>query len=351
MTNSLYSRLLMAGLALLVLWLFGRFLLPLIFPFLLGGALALLAEPAVKFLHDRLKLSRRAAAGLGVSMTFALLALALLALGALLLRQLKTLAGVLPDLGLMAKSGLSSLGAWLQGLTRYAPGSLRGQLSRRIGEFFSGGSAMLDTVVEYTLSLAGGMLTHVPDSALSFGTALLSSFMISAKLPAIRRWLQGRLAGKRLQPLVSAWQRIRSALGGWALAQAKLAGVTLGILTGGFLMLRIPFGPLWAFLTALVDIFPVLGTGAVLIPWSLICLLQGDHGRGIGLLGIYAVVSLTRSILEPKLVGRHLGLDPLVTLASLYAGYKIWGLPGMILAPMLAVVASRLFSPVRKPPE
>jgi predicted PurR-regulated permease PerM len=58
MTNSLYSRLLMAGLALLVLWLFGRFLLPLIFPFLLGGALALLAEPAVRFLHDRLKLSR-----------------------------------------------------------------------------------------------------------------------------------------------------------------------------------------------------------------------------------------------------------------------------------------------------
>ena len=88
---------------------------------------------------------------------------------------------------------------------------------------------------------------------------------------------------------------------------------------------------------ALVDALPVLGTGTVLVPWAVICFLQGEGARAIGLLGVYAVVTLSRSMLEPKLVGRHLGLDPLVTLMALYVGYKLWGVGGMIFAPLLAV--------------
>lgn len=342
MSQTLYSRLLTAGSILLVIWLGSRYLLPLIAPFLLGAVLALLAEPVVSMLRRRIGLPRGLASGIGVAMTFCLLALAVFLIGALILRELGVVAGVLPDLGAMAKDGIASLGSWLQGLTRYAPGSLREYLSRSIGEFFSGGTALLDKAVSYILGLAGGVLSHVPDGALSLGTGVVSSFMISVKLPAIRGWLKKRLPQERLQPGLEALGRIRAAIGGWLKAQAKLAGVTWGILTVGFLLIRIPYGILWAFLVALVDTFPVLGTGTVLIPWSLICLLQGDHGRGVGLLGIYALVTLTRSILEPKLVGRHLGLDPLVTLVALYAGYKIWGLAGMILAPMLAVVINQV---------
>ena len=88
---------------------------------------------------------------------------------------------------------------------------------------------------------------------------------------------------------------------------------------------------------SLVDALPVLGTGTVLVPWAVICFLQGEGARAIGLLGVYAVVTLSRSMLEPKLVGRHLGLDPLVTLMALYAGYRLWGVGGMIFAPLLAV--------------
>ena len=113
--------------------------------------------------------------------------------------------------------------------------------------------------------------------------------------------------------------------------------ITFLVALTGMLLLRIPHGPLWAGVVALVGAFPVLGAGTVLLPWSLICLLQGETARGIGLLGIYAAAALTRSILEPRLVGRQLGLDPLVTLFALYAGYKLAGLAGMLLAPMAAV--------------
>ena len=62
------------------------------------------------------------------------------------------------------------------------------------------------------------------------------------------------------------------------------------------------------------------------------------------MLGAYAVAAILRSVLEPKLVGKQLGLDPLVTLVALYAGFRLWGLPGMILAPLLAVIIAQLLA-------
>ena len=83
-------------------------------------------------------------------------------------------------------------------------------------------------------------------------------------------------------------------------------------------------------------------SGTVLLPWALISLLQGQLPRALGLLATYACAALTRSTLEPRLVGRHLGLDPLVTLACLYLGYRLWGFGGMILSPMLGSIAMEL---------
>ena len=330
----------------LTVWLSVRFLLPLFFPFLLGAGLALAAEPMVSFLHKR-HVPRSVSAGIGVTMAFCFIAILLLLVCAFLVRELGAVAGVLPDLEETAKSGISLLQGWLLDLTTHTPQSIQPLLSENVSSFFSDGTALLDRAVRYVLGLAGNLLSHVPDSALSLGTAVISAFLFSAKLPQIKAWVLKRLPRERLQSLLAALKRMRKAIGGWLLAQVKLMGVTFTILAAGFLLLRISYGLLWALVVSLVDALPVLGTGTVLIPWAVICFLQGDGARAVGLMGIYIVISLTRSMLEPKLVGRHLGLDPLVTLMALYAGYKVWGFGGMILAPMLAVTALQIV-PERK---
>lgn len=325
-----------------LVWLAIRFLLPLFLPFVLGGVLALAAEPMVGFLCRRLRLPRPAGAGIGVAMVFCLLALLVLTLCALVIRELGVLAGVLPNLEETAKSGMAMLSDWLLGLTRHLPQGIRGILDRNITGLFSGGSALLDQAVRYVLNLASGILSHVPDSALTLGTGVISSFMISAKLPKIRSWLRSRFPRERLRPWLETWRRIRTALSGWLLAQFKLSLVTWGLVCLGFWILGIPYAPLWAGVVALVDAFPILGTGTILLPWALVCLLQGSSARAVGLVCTYLVVALTRSTLEPRLVGKQLGLDPLVTLMALYIGYQLWGLGGMILSPLLAVTAMQL---------
>ena len=326
----------------LLFWLGGKFLLPLCFPFLLGTGLALAAEPAVKLLSGRLHLPRPVAAAIAVTAVSVGLTLLLLLVLAFLVRELGLLAGILPDLTQTAQSGISLLRSWLLDMAGRTPQSIRPLLQQNVTGFFSGGTALLDKAFSYILGLAGAILSRMPDSALTLGTGLISAVMISAKLPRIRRWISTRFPRERLRPLLDTLKRMKTAVGGWLLAQLRLAGVTLVLLVLGLVVLGIPYAPLWAAGIALVDAVPVLGTGTVLLPWALISYLQADRARAMGLLALYILISVIRSVLEPKLLGKHLGLDPLVTLFALYAGYRIWGFWGMVAAPLLAVTAVQL---------
>ena len=337
-----FRRFLMLLAGFLGIWLAVRYLFPLIMPFLLGLGLAAAGEPLVRFCRKRLRLPRSAATGIGISVTLLLTVSLLILLATLLVRELSLLAGIVPDLGETVRQGLALLESWILGLINRTPDGIKGILTRSVSGLFSGGNAFLDQASRWVLNLASAVLVRLPDSALGLGTTILSGYMISAKLPSLRNRISQKVPPSWRERYLPALAGLKNALLAWLRAQAKLAGVTFLTGTAGFLILKIPYAPLWALVLALVDAVPLLGTGTVLIPWSLVCLLQGNHLRSVGLLILYAAAALTRSALEPKLVGKQLGLDPLLTLAALYAGYRIWGIGGMILSPLLAVTAVQL---------
>ena len=342
MSNPLVKKISLCAISLLLLWIAGKFLIPLLLPFVLGLFTALSAEPLVSLLQGKLKQRRPFATALGVTVALLLTIGLVLSLCALLLKELGMLAGVLPDLEDAAGNGLQSLEYWLTDLAHRAPAPVSPILSQGVQGIFSGSNTLVDSLTDKALALASGILKAVPDSALGLGTWILSSFMISARLPQLRSWCSSHLPPVWHSTWLPRLKTLKHSLWGWLFAQAKLVGITLAILSAGFLLLRIPHALLWAGVVCLVDILPVLGTGTVLIPWSLVCFLQGDSLRAVGLLGVYTIVSLLRSVLEPRLVGKQLGLDPLVTLLALYAGYRIWGVPGMLLAPILAVAVTQM---------
>ncbi len=87
-------------------------------------------------------------------------------------------------------------------------------------------------------------------------------------------------------------------------------------------------------ITAIVDILPVLGTGTVLIPWGVWSLVTGKIGFGIGILIVYALITVIRQIIEPKLVANQLGLPAFVTITAMYVGTQLFGFIGLFLLPM-----------------
>ena len=110
----------------------------------------------------------------------------------------------------------------------------------------------------------------------------------------------------------------------------------------GLGLLGIPYTLLIAAVTALIDALPVFGTGVVLLPWAAICLLTEDIPRGVGLCALYAAVTLVRSIATPRLLAAGSGTSPLVSLLAMYAGFRAWGVWGMVLFPLGAMLLCEL---------
>ncbi|MBQ7338887.1 MAG: sporulation integral membrane protein YtvI [Clostridia bacterium] len=143
------------------------------------------------------------------------------------------------------------------------------------------------------------------------------------------------------------WERLRRQLVGvgarYLRAYFLLFLLTFVQLFAGFSILRLPYIFLPALLIALVDILPILGAGMVLLPWGILSLLQGETAVGTGLLILFAVILLTRQILEPRIIGGSLGLHPLASLLAVYAGLRLGGVLGMILAPAVALLIKSIW--------
>lgn len=337
-------RLLITGGILAAALLSMRYLLPLALPFLVGLAVAWIAEPLARFLSRRAKFPRTLATGAAIGGVYLLLLGLVYLLGRLALQEMDHLASGLPGMveGLDQAAGRSRVGCTTWPKTRRSgcsPG-----LEESITQLFSNGSALAEGAVSRVLGAASQIIVTLPDTFVFLGTAVVSSFMISAQLPRLRPFLLGKLPPAWSQRILPVLQNLRVNLGGWFRAQCKLMGLTFLLLTIGFLILRVEFPLLLGALIALVDALPMLGTGTILVPWGLLVLLQGQTALGLGLIALYGVTALTRSILEPRMVGHQLGLNPLLTLVALYMGYRLWGILGMILAPVLTITVLEIWS-------
>ena len=115
-----------------------------------------------------------------------------------------------------------------------------------------------------------------------------------------------------------------------------------GLLLAGFFFLRIEGAVLLAAMIALLDALPLFGAGVALVPWALAELLLSNPSRAAGLALLFAVILAVRNGLEPHVVGRQIGLHPLVSLISFYLGWRLAGLAGMLLAPILVLILVKL---------
>ena len=318
----------------LAIGLAARYLLPLLAPFLLGLTVALLAEPMVATLAKHWK--RGLAAGLGVSLTLAVLGIIVTFVGAVTVQQLGRVARQMPQLADSADQVLTTLQDSLTQLAQQAPERLRPRLQQAVLELTGDGTELTRQLAGQLPGVVTSALGRVGSGALGLGTGVVSAYLISGRLPALKTAVNANLPDSWQRKALPALRRVKSALGGWLKAQLKLCAVTWGIVSAGFLLLGIPGSISWAAVVAFIDAIPILGTGTVLIPWAVVCFIRQESTHAIGLLCVYGVAAVTRTVLEPKLVGRHLGLDPLATLIALYLGFHFWGIPGLLLTPIAA---------------
>ena len=338
MNGGIYKKLTVFAVFFAAAWLGARYLLPIVAPFIVGFILALAAEPVVDLGVRKLRLPRTLSVGIGVSLTLILLTGLLWFLASLLVRELGELADALPDMENTAQEGIQTAKIWLTDMASRSPKGVRPLLTGSVQRLFDGEQNMLGSASQKAIDTVKAVLTRIPNSALGLGAALISAFMISRRLPDLKNEFRKMTQNTFGEKIIPAAKTARRVVGRWLLAQLKLSGITCGIVAVGLLLLRVPYAPLLALGIAFVDALPVLGTGIILLPWAGISLLQDNHLLAIGLVCIYGAAAITRTVMEPRLVGNQLGLDPLLTLIFLYAGFRLWGVPGMLFTPILAAV-------------
>ena len=316
---------------------------PALLPFLLGWVLARTLEPAVDLLCTVLRLRRRWAAA-AVLLTF----LALFSAGGyFLIRrlwfELTALSAKFTLWMQLAQEWNQSLSNLIYRWTVAVSPELRSTLQTALSSAAGQITQLLSALGTALLERLANFIPALPRAALFLFTALLAGFFFLADRSVLNAFFQKHIPAPRLVQIKEAGRQIRSALGGWLKAQGILMAVTFALLTAGFLLMGVDAAILSAAGIAILDALPVFGTGTVLLPWSLLCVLKGNLTRGISLAALYALLWLTRSLLEPKLIANRAGLHPLAALLAMYLGFTLFGVTGLILAPLGAVLAARLF--------
>jgi sporulation integral membrane protein YtvI len=126
-----------------------------------------------------------------------------------------------------------------------------------------------------------------------------------------------------------------SALGGYYRAQILIGCIVGTMCMTGLAILRYPYALFLGFIIIVLDTLPMVGCGAVFWPWIVMSMITGDYARAVGLLVIYSIVFVTRQMIEPRILGKQIGVHPLLTLMSMYIGLKVFGVLGVIIGPII----------------
>lgn len=314
------------------------FLLPIALPFLFGYALAWCVQRPVMLIRARTGLPLWICGGVCMLVLFLIVGSGAFLLIRRLIHEVSSFAEQLPELLSGLATPADRLQGWLTELASRAPDGFGIALQNWIDSLFDGSSGLPGRLTAWLFGFAAKVVAALPDLFLFVLTLVLSSFMFAANFSSTSAAI-GKLTPQKWQRRAQQLtHQLRTALGGWLKAQAMLMGVTFLVVTVGLMVLQLDYPLLFGALIALIDALPLLGAGTIMIPWSLLMFLRGANRCGIGLILVYGAAALIRSALEPKLIGKQIGLHPILTLAAMYAGYRLVGLFGLILFPITAML-------------
>ncbi len=314
-------------------------LFPIFLPFVIGLLIAVLLNPLIRFLTAKTKFGRKVWSPAVVLLFYVLFGALIYLFGTKIVGFIQGAAGRLPSyyattiepqINLLADKLASSFPENQNRVLEMA-GSVEGTMQD-----------IINRASGTIISLGATYVVAFPGLLIQFIFMVISSFFFTADLEHVREFLLLQVPEKQRGVVLEMVKSARVMVGKILKVYLFLMCVTFVELYVGFKLLRIDMAFLYALLTAVVDILPVLGTGTVLIPWGLVSCILGNVGQGVGILVLYLVITAVRQFLEPKIIGQQVGLHPIVTLICIFAGGKVMGIWGIFLFPVMATVLKKM---------
>lgn len=325
-----------------------------VFPFVFAAAIAVFLQRPIKAITGKLHIKAHSA----VSIILVLLIVVII---------LGTAAGLLFALGSELKefftymfSSVSSFSDLIDVIEAFAMElvvKLPKGVGDAVGEYVVGFFKKIETesigmdmsVLSAPISGAWHVVKGIPSLFLTVLVTIVSCVFMTADYEIIKKMFLDFFSMENRDKIVDTKHTITRGVSKLFKAYATLMLITftemfiglsfmklVGVYKGGYIAII-------AFVTCIVDIIPVLGTGTVLLPWAIYSFISGNVGLGIGLGVVYAVITVLRQIIEPKLVANQVGLPAIVTIAAMFLGARLFGALGIVILPLTVIILKLMY--------
>jgi len=333
---------------------FMKYCLGVLAPFIIAFILAFALQRPIKFVQKKLHLKSHGIISfllvlLVVCIIFGVLSIAVL----ILFDELKGFASYLTTQFSSIDELLVTLENYAMGVIVRLPQSIRGTVGEYVTNAFDSlgkGQSQIDlSMLSAPLSGAWSVVKSLPSTILSVVVAVVSCFFMASDYDKVKELVLGFFSDSKRKSVVKTKRTATKAITKLLKAYVTIMAITFAEMFLGLFLLKLigvydgSYIAIISFVTCIIDIIPVLGTGTVLIPWAVFNLIFGNFGMGIGLLVIYAAITVIRQIIEPKLVANQAGLPAIVTIMAMFLGVRIFGAFGIILLPFTVIILKLLY--------
>ena len=314
-----------------------------LWPFVVGWIISMMAHPVIEYLEKKVKLPKKFGSailiaavitGIIVVLYFAVRGIALQVIG--FIQDAPDIRHEIMRQGMIFQKKIE------QFLSILPPsfGKQFDQWSGSIGDLFKKAAS---SAGDYGVAHAGGVAKGVTSGLLGLVVMLFAAYMFSLEREKLIAWYEKCIPGFVKHKINVFMKNSVGVLVSYCLAQLKIMIVIIAILWIGFFIAGIGHSFIYSVLVGIVDIFPILGTGTVIIPWAIFKLITGDIKTAVILLIIYAICLVLKQVLQPKMMGDSMGISALTTIFLIYVGLKFGGLGGMLLALILGMFVINLY--------
>jgi len=307
-------------------------------PFVIGWIISCIANPFVVFLERKLKIRRKAGTVVVIVCVIAAVCGIGYGLGVVLWRQIYGFIEEIPAMWEVVKHDFDNLGALInQYIGVRAPkfADALNNLGNTIGEMITDLPKSLNLS---TFEGMGSMVGNIANVIISIIMCMLSAYFFIAD----REWLGNFMNRFMPENIVHKYDvfvsSLKQAVGGYFRAQFRIEVWMYILLLIGLTVLKVRYALLIALLMAFLDFLPFFGTGIVLVPWAVVTAIGSNYLRAVGFLVIWGAGQLFRQLIQPKIMGESIGMEPIPTLFLLFIGYRFAGVGGMLIAVPIGII-------------
>ena len=307
-----------------------RYGLPALMPFVLAFLLAYCLKRPIRFLAEKLRLGRRAAALLTVLLFYGTIGLFLAFLSVRAISGVSQFIVNLPGLyAEYAEPVLTSFFESAEEFFLYQDPELLNQLNAVWEQFLNSLGQQVTGLSVEVMGVLSGMASSLPAFFIRLVLMIIASFFIAMDYDALTGFCMDQMSGRTKKIFLQIKEYVVGTLFVCIRSYALIMSITFVELAVGLTLIGVEYSVAIALFIAVFDILPVLGTGGIMIPWVILEAFRGDLALAVRLLIVYVAITVIRNILEPKIVGSQIGLHPVVTLASMFLGAQLFGVIGL----------------------